>query len=282
MDKKVYKNERDICTKKLEYCLDEPEHTHEFIELVYISHGSATHYINGTSYEVRKGDMLFINYKQTHSFVAHENLNYYNVSIKPKLFSEELINSENAFELLSLSAFEDFRQEVNPEGPLVTFDGNEIIKVEFVLDEMEREENGDNLGKNILIKSYLTVLLAYIFRKMASANSEDKGQYNHIPAEILEYIANHCNEKITLYDLAERSFYNPCYFSRLFKEIYGMTVSDYIQKVRIEKSCFYLKHSKLTVDEISGMVGYEDKTNFYKFFKKHCGMTPAAYRKARR
>lgn len=285
MDKKIYKFDEinkysgDIAVKKLEYCIDEAEHTHEFVELVYISHGSAIHYINGACYEVKKGDLLFINYKQVHSFKVKENLNYYNICISPKLFSEELINSSNAFEMLSLSVFEEFRSAVTPGKPLLRFNGNEIIKIEFIISEMHKEVKGDRVGRNTILKSYLTVLLSYVFRKMAEEGIEAKGKYGHIHDEVLEFIAQNCNEKLNLEKLAERCFYNPSYFSRLFKDIYGISVTEYIQKERIEKSCYMLANSHRSIDEISLAVGYEDKTNFYKFFRKHCGMTPAEYRK---
>ncbi len=280
LDKTVWRlGNTEVCVCKQELCFNEPEHTHDFIEMVYISHGSAIHSINGIKYEVKKGDLLFINYKQVHSFIANENLNYYNISINPKIFGETLVNAENAFEMLTLSAFEEFQNEVCRDNPLISFQGNELIKIEFILDEMIREQFAKDMGVDTIIKSYLTILLSYVFRKMASQSIEYKRKYRHIPSEILEYIARHCNEKITLDVLAERCFYNPSYFSRLFKEIYGMTVSEYIQKMRIEKSCYMLKYSLRTVDEIATMVGYEDKTNFYRFFKKQCGVTPAAYRK---
>lgn len=279
MDRKVYKYDDVIMVKKLEYCIDEEEHTHDFVELVYISHGSAIHYINGMCYEVKKGDMLFINYKQVHSFKVQENLNYINISVSPKLFSEELINTENAFEMLSLSVFEEFRNAVTPGKSMLRFNGNEIIKIEFILSEMHKEVKANRVGRETILKSYLTVLLSYVFRKMAEEGLESDGKYGHIPDDLLEYIAQNCNEKLNLENLAERCFYNPSYFSRLFKDTYGISVTEYIQKERISKSCYMLANSHRSIDEISLAVGYEDKTNFYKFFRKHCGMTPAEYRK---
>lgn len=276
---KVYKSKGDISVVKLEYCIDEPAHTHEFIEIVYISHGSAVHRINGKAYEVKKGDLLFINYKQVHSFEVRDNLNYYNIAFSPKVFIEELINTENAFEMLSLSVFEEFRNAVCPGEAFLRFNGNEIIKIEFVISEMRKEVQGNKIGKKTILKAYLTVLLSYMFRKMAENGIKQNEKINHIPDGILEYIAQNCNEKLNLEMLAERCFYNPSYFSRLFKDIYGITVTEYIQKERIEKSCYLLAHSNRSIDEISLMVGYDDKTNFYKFFRKHCGITPAEYRK---
>ena len=57
-------------------------HKHEFIELVYITSGKSTHYINDISYEANSGDIVFVNYNETHRIVANEPLEYYNLFVK--------------------------------------------------------------------------------------------------------------------------------------------------------------------------------------------------------
>ena len=52
--------------------VSEPIHKHEFIELVYIVSGSGTQRVDGCEYAVSKGNMLFINYNQSHSFSAKD------------------------------------------------------------------------------------------------------------------------------------------------------------------------------------------------------------------
>ena len=75
---------------------DEVEHTHEFVELVFMIKGKITHYINGKAYPTERGDLLFINYGEVHSFtVESEEAEFYNFSVKPEFVSENIIDSES-------------------------------------------------------------------------------------------------------------------------------------------------------------------------------------------
>ncbi len=255
-------------------------HTHDFVEIVYISDGSGIHTINDVSYHVSKGDILFINYKQTHSFTSDDGgMSFYNLMISPELFSSELVNSENAFELLSLTAFEEFANSVNTECPFVSLDTDNMSKIEMLFDMLNNEYYSARLGRNTMVNSLVMVLLLFIFRAMSRGISKERRYFGNVTEDILDYIETHCNEKLTLRDLADRCFYTPSYFSRLFKGTYGMTITEYITKARIDKSKDLLKNTTLSVDEICNRAGFTDKTRFYKQFREFVDMTPAEYRK---
>ena len=140
---------------------------------------------------------------------------------------------------------------------------------------MYREYQSSDSGRATVLKSYLSILLAYIFRKMLPGGD----RADAAPSEMLRYIETHFNENLTLSALAKKCFYSPKYFSRVFKERYGITVSEYIQKKRMEKGRELLEDTDCTVEEISSMVGYCDATHFYKYFKRFYGITPKEHRK---
>ena len=75
------------------------------------------------------------------------------------------------------------------------------------------------------------------------------------------------------------SFFSRNYFCRLFKDATGMTVVEYIQKIRIQHACRLLKETNDTVLSISHQVGYEDIKFFTKLFKRYTGQNPSAFRK---
>lgn len=278
--KDVFRCNENINIGKQKASCSEKIHIHDFIEMVYILSGSGSHIINQVEYKVKKGDLLFINYGQTHSFQTDSEMEFYNVLLKPEFFGEELINSDNAFKLLSLTAFEDFRLFLNVDRLLVSFAGSEIMTIEFLLKELFSEFNANRIGRNAMLKAYMMAFITAIFRKMSFGDDSSNLEFEEITPNILEYIEEHYNEKISLQALAKRCFYNSSYFSRLFKELYGMTLTDFIQQKRIEKSCEMLRNTKYSVNEICFMVGYNDKTHFYKYFKEFCATTPALYRKS--
>ena len=66
----------NISIQKCHAVTDEPPHTHEFVEMVYICDGSATQYIGENAYEVGRGDLLFIDVGQPHAFCHIRSLSY--------------------------------------------------------------------------------------------------------------------------------------------------------------------------------------------------------------
>ncbi|WP_186445980.1 response regulator transcription factor [Paenibacillus cremeus] len=96
------------------------------------------------------------------------------------------------------------------------------------------------------------------------------------------YIDNHIGEDLSLVRLAKVIHFNPSYLSRLFKQECGLNLSEYIEKVRIEKARELLKQDELKIAEVGVLVGYEASHSFTRFFKKTTGVTPQEYRDAMR
>ena len=250
----------------------------------YIISGKAVQKIAGHSYEVDKGSLLFVNFGQTHSYVCSEPLTYVNILIQPEFISSELIDSDNALDMLAISLFEDFAGEAIHIKPHIHFDGSEVIDVEKTLDDMLSEYEAKQIGYRTALKGLLQYLLVLVFRKFR-ASDENQNVINHmrrITPEILRYIENNCFEKLSVSDLAKRCYYNTSYFSRIFKECYGMTLISYIQKKRIDEAVRLLRETDLSVEEICRRVGYSEKKHFYKKFREITGTTPSAFRKSER
>lgn len=261
---------------------DEPLHTHDFIEIVYIYSGEGIHLIDNIAYPVSCGDMLFINYGQTHSFKStSDDLIYCNILLLPQFINTKLINSENAADMLMLSTFKEFSTDIKKTQPYIPFKNKELYMIEFLIDEMIFEYSHKLSGYHSALVSLMTTLLIKIFRKIQDSDTiETFKKTNQLTPEILNYIEKHCFEKITMADLAKKCFYNPSYFSRVFKECFGKTLTDYIQEVRIEKAKELLKNSDMSVNRIASYVGYNDKTQFYRVFKKYSDdISPNLYRK---
>ena len=94
---------------------------------------------------------------------------------------------------------------------------------------------------------------------------------------VLEYIHSHYAEKIDLTTLADISYSTPSQIARLCKKYMDSTVMTYVHKVRIEKAMTLLESGEASVKEAALLTGYESLNNFYKYFKQHTGMTPAAF-----
>ena len=79
--------------------------------------------------------------------------------------------------------------------------------------------------------------------------------------------------------MAQHSGLNPRTFARRFRAATGYQPIDYVQALRIEEAKQMLETDGVGVDEIAGVVGYDDPASFRRLFKRRAGLTPAAYRR---
>ncbi|UVI29468.1 response regulator transcription factor [Paenibacillus spongiae] len=94
----------------------------------------------------------------------------------------------------------------------------------------------------------------------------------------LRYIHENYHLGISLHNVAEKIYMNPSYFSRVFHEEVGETLSRYLIRIRISKAKELLEQTPLKIYEVADRVGYRDFRHFVKTFKEWEGMTPAQYR----
>lgn len=87
---------------------------------------------------------------------------------------------------------------------------------------------------------------------------------------------NYCKD-ISLSDAARYLNVNKSYLSRLFRQKTGMTLVDYLTKIRIENAIKLIKNTNLRIYEIAEKVGYENVEHFSRVFKKRVGVSPKEY-----
>jgi Response regulator containing CheY-like receiver domain and AraC-type DNA-binding domain len=80
-------------------------------------------------------------------------------------------------------------------------------------------------------------------------------------------------------DVAKKVHVSEGYLSILFKNSIGMSFTDYLCKVRIEKAIEYLKDPEIPISVIGEKIGYTGEKYFFYIFKRYTGQTPAKYRK---
>ncbi|GLX67515.1 response regulator transcription factor [Paenibacillus glycanilyticus] len=97
---------------------------------------------------------------------------------------------------------------------------------------------------------------------------------------MVAYIDAHYEQKLYLKDLSAQFFINQVYCCQLFKKNLGKTFSEYVSELRIKKARELLKKTDLSIEEIAIQTGYVEYYYFNKVFKKHCGITPAKFRKS--
>lgn len=93
-----------------------------------------------------------------------------------------------------------------------------------------------------------------------------------------EYIQEHQTENLRLGHVAKAVNTSTFYFCKMFKKVTGINFTDYLSRVRIEKSKNLLLNPNLRVSEIAFEVGFQSLTHFNRVFKKILGQSPTEYR----
>ena len=269
-----------VYLEKIDVKQNESPHTHDFIEIVYIAEGTGRHYIDNTLYNVKKGDILFINYKQLHAYAASDKMIQYNILLTPKFISETLNDNESINDVFAFLSLGSFDYIANEEKQVISFKGLEMLEVDSIVQNMEREFLCKYDGYQAVLKSYMQVLFFKIIRKIQDVIPVDVREcISSTLLEVLNYVEKNLSKKISISELANKSFYSPQYFSRAFKQCYGKTLTEYIIEERMKKAMELLKESDMSVEHIAHEVGYTDRSRFYKVFKRAIGITPGEYRR---
>ena len=96
---------------------------------------------------------------------------------------------------------------------------------------------------------------------------------------MMEFIASHYQEKLTLKQIADSSFISPRECNRCFQETLGQSPFSYLINYRLHKACSLLSHTSLTVTQVSAACGFSSSSYFTHIFHQTFGCTPREYKK---
>lgn len=92
------------------------------------------------------------------------------------------------------------------------------------------------------------------------------------------YIKEHLAEKISLDQAAEQVYLSKSYFCRIIKEELGCTFTEYVNRIRVDRSKALLRSSGMPIAEIACAVGFDDQSYYTRIFKKQVGVSPGKFR----
>jgi len=126
----------------------------------------------------------------------------------------------------------------------------------------------------------LSAFLAMAFDRFVSYVF-DFSQFRHSNTlhQIVAYVRTHYAERITLSDVARHVWLSPSYLSSVFSQEMGMSLTAYVQTVRVDKSKELLLATHLSVADIAAETGFADQSYFTKVFAKAAGVSPTQFRR---
>ncbi|MDO5344556.1 MAG: DNA-binding response regulator [Lachnospiraceae bacterium] len=96
--------------------------------------------------------------------------------------------------------------------------------------------------------------------------------------EILIYILNRPEGDLKQKTISEELFINRSYLSTVFTAQLGSSFVDYVNTVKMKRAAYLLKHTRMKIIDIAGLLDYKDMGYFLKRFKAKYNVTPSQYR----
>lgn len=149
---------------------------------------------------------------------------------------------------------------------------NPNVKLNFynIYKESKLSDNTSNLTIDSLLLS--------IFQTMQGTESILFSTPPRWVKKIDEILHDNFDQAITLQELSSELNVHSVHLSRDFPRYFRCNFSEYLRKIRIEKSLNLLRNKQLSLTEISLMCGFADQSHFIRSFKSFHGITPKKFR----
>lgn len=254
-----------------------PDHLHDRYELVYVHQGRGTFFIDNAFYEKLPGDLFIIPGNTIHRAFPDEHDPVVSTAVffAPALAQEQSLDGTYS----DLRCFEiackrkSYKIELPPQLRMLIGTATERI---------DREIRRRMIGYREAVRLQLRQLLLELNRFIAPEWRENAGGTRIGPSwmkEALLAIDKHPNRRMSLSELAERACVTPPHFSRVFKRLTGMNVTDYVNAKRIVRAKELLLGTEESIGRIAERCGFDSLPHFHRVFKALTGLTPSVYKR---
>ena len=234
---------------------------HSYWELTYVDKGELLTTIDGVSYHLKQGDLIFYAPMQFHTQSTFEKISSSYLTINFKM-------NFNHADLLCNKIFSLKRDSY------------------FIVTRLIEEISNDNLYSNDLSLCYLKQLIIQMLRLDNShfhskpTTHMQQTYENELLNDILLYIDNNIYEKISVSTLCDHFCISTSMLHSLFRKNMNNTAKNYINELKLSKSKELIRNSTHTLSEISEMLGFSSIHYFSKKFKSYFNISPTEYSKS--
>ena len=254
-------------------CNDEM-HRHVFFELVYVVSGTATHYLMEETTKIQAGDYFIVDKGSIHCYRDVRDFQIINCLFLPEYIDRALADCPSLSSLLSNQMLR-FGLPVNIQtADRIFHDANGVIG--RILKTMEQEYAAKGTGYMELLRCYLTQVLVCAVR--ASEEADRIRTPHRATTAIVDHLRCHYAEPLSLTELSRKLNYTPQYISSLFHKDTGMSLQEFLQRMRIEGACRLIEQGEQQLARIAQAVGYSDVKHFAQVFRRIKGVSPREFR----
>lgn len=252
-------------------------HWHDELEFIVVTKGSLSMMVNGTTYDLKQHQALFINRGLLHMTKSlSEDGEYLSFT-----FSSTLLSTLHGSQLES-DFVHRFTKNYDLPGMILTKESDwQQTIISMLLDLASFCLEDSVYGKEYEIALRLQSLwLVFIRHRKEDSPVSSKTFIRKLEAmqTMLSFIHEHYMEDLSLANIYETVQISQAECCRLFKQFLSISPYDYLIRYRFYKSMDLLNETDLPVAEIAARVGFKDCSHFIQQFKRFTTLTPKAYR----
>ena len=253
------------------------KHFHNEYEIFYILEGERLFFFNNRNFVASKGDLILVDTNLIHmtKSVSADDSGHNRIILYVN--SDKMQELDKKYPPLQLVRF--FHQHygiyhLTPQQQEHFMDLYYLFKREC----REKKHNYKQAVELAVTTYFLGLTRELDIHAQEGPLDAEIGKNKHV-YEIADYLSQHCEQPLSLDELAGRFYLSKYYACRAFKEVTGYTISEYVNIHRIQRAKRYLEETTLSISEIADMVGYGTMTHFEKTFKIYMTISPLKYRK---
>ena len=237
-------------------------HFHREIEIVMVLKGSIKLRTKNTGVLLKEGDFFIINSYEIHGYEYIKD----NILVILQFSANEI-----AAQGIDEDVFFENTTDPNPKAEK---------RIKKYISNIAREFKLKRKGFELNVKGYFYMLLGMLIQHYQTESDVRHIKHNIGTAIMaVEYINENYNKSISLNSVAMYVNMSPSRFTHFFKEFIGMSYTQYLLFLRVEKAKHFLAETDNHITKISFDVGFVNSASFYRAFKKQENITPVEYRK---
>lgn len=257
---------------RLDHSLYHP-HRVAFYCILFFSKGSGVHEIDFKPYRYSEGSVLFISKGQVQAFERHPGTDGFMMLFTEDFISKNLIHSD------ILSRYGLYNYHLH--SPLIYPEETGEEHFSHIISEIFEEYLvSDDFAKEEILRSLLNLLLLKAERIKRTIHTEEKNTEWLIKFGLFRnLLENYFSKTRNAKDYAGMMDISYKYLNEICKSISGSTAKEFIDKFIILETKRHLAMSDSSIKELTYEFGFDEPTNFVKFFKKHTAQTPSQFKK---
>ena len=245
----------------------------EFYHIIFITKGSGEHFVDFKKYKYKAGSILFISKGQVHAFEVYPDRDGFVILFTEAFLSKNLIHSD----ILSLYRLYNYPFQVPIIQPEQIGKSNFLRMIREIYDEYN---SPDGFAKEEMLRLLLKLILLKAERVKNTLLPKEKNSEWFIKFGIFRnMLENRFTETRNAKEYAKKMNISYKHLNEICKSLTGNTAKEFIDNFVILEIKRHLAISDISIKELTYELGFDEPTNFVKYFKKHTLQSPSQFRR---